>query len=221
MVLKLYGAGRTTSVRRVAALMHEKQIPFELVPVDVAHGEHKTPAYTEKQPFGLVPYLDDDGFIVYESRAICRYLEDRFPNQSPNLIPTDTRGKALFEQAASVEIANFDAFAKKAVDEKIFKPRRGLTTDQTVFDNSIVELDKRLNVYETILSKQKFTAGDEFTLVDLFHLPEGWLLEAAGSRIMYDEKRPNVVRWWRDITSRESWQAVKDGVGSSTKYKPI
>ncbi|KAG6884276.1 hypothetical protein C0993_012558 [Termitomyces sp. T159_Od127] len=137
---------------------------------------------------------DDDGFILYESRAICRYLEDKFQNQGPQLIPTDLKKKAIFEQAASVEVTYFDTFAKKAVDEKIFKPRRGLTPDLDVFDRSIVELDKRLDVYETILSRQRYAAGDEFTLVDIFHLPEGWLLEAAGSNIMYDEKRPNVVR---------------------------
>ncbi|KAG5734657.1 Glutathione S-transferase [Termitomyces sp. T112] len=195
MVLKLYGAGRTTSVRRVAAFMREKNIPFELVAIDVAHGEHKSPAYKEKHPFGLVPYIDDDGFIIYESRAICRYLEDKYSDQGPKLIPTDPKNKAVFEQAASVEISYFDPFAKKAVDEKIFKPRRGLTPDQGVFDQSIVELDRKLDIYEVILSKQRYTAGDAFTLVDLFHLPEAWLLEAAGSRIMYDEKRPNVLRY--------------------------
>lgn len=72
--------------------------------------------------FKTIYLQDDDGFIIYESRAICRYLEDKFPNQGPKLIPTDPKKKAIFEQAASVEVAYFDAFAKKAVDEKIFKP---------------------------------------------------------------------------------------------------
>ncbi|KAG5734656.1 Glutathione S-transferase [Termitomyces sp. T112] len=212
MVLKLYGSSTSTCTRRVGALMYEKKIPFEFVQVDVGHGEHKSPAYMEKQPFGQVPYLDDDGFILYESRAICRYLEDKFSIKGPKLIPTDPKNKAIFEQAASVEFSNFDPYASKAVAEKIFKPYRGLTPDQVVFDNLIVELGKRLDVYDVILSKQKYTAGDEFSVVDIFHLPYGWLLETAGSRIMYDEKRPNVVRWWKDITSRASWQAVKDGV---------
>ncbi|KAG6884277.1 hypothetical protein C0993_012559, partial [Termitomyces sp. T159_Od127] len=103
---------------------------------------------------------DDDGFIIYESRAICRYLADKFPNQGPKLMPTDPKKKAIFEQAASVEITNFDTYASRAVAEMVFKPRRGLTPDQAVFDNLIIELGKRLDAYDVILSKQRYTAGD-------------------------------------------------------------
>ncbi|KAG6852872.1 hypothetical protein C0991_008452 [Blastosporella zonata] len=108
MVLKLYGSGGSTCTRRVGAFLREKKIPFELVEIDLAHGEHKSPAYLKKQPFGQIPYIDDDGFILYESRAICRYLEEKFPNNGPKLIPTEIKAKAIFEQAASVELNNFE-----------------------------------------------------------------------------------------------------------------
>ncbi|KAG6862130.1 hypothetical protein C0991_011546, partial [Blastosporella zonata] len=69
----------------------------------------------------------------------------------------------------------------------------GLTPDQAVFEKHIANLGPKLDAYDVILSKQKYVAGDEFTLADLFHLPYGWLLAAAGSQILYDESRPNVV----------------------------
>ncbi|KAG6845253.1 hypothetical protein H0H87_011988 [Tephrocybe sp. NHM501043] len=215
MVLKLYGSGNSTCTRRVGAFLREKKIPFELVEVNLAQGEHKSPAYLEKQPFGQIPYIDDDGYILYESRAICRYLEEKFPNQGPKLIPTELKAKGLFEQAASVELNNFDPYANKAVFEKVFKPYLGLTPDQATFDKHIADLGARLDAYEVILSKQKYVAGNEYTLADLFHLPYGWLLAAGGSNILSDESRPNVVRWWKDITSRDAWVAVKDGVVKS------
>jgi glutathione S-transferase len=59
---------------------------------------------------------------LYESRAICRYIADKYANQGPALVPTDVKGKALFEQAASNEYSNFDPFCSKAVAEMIFKP---------------------------------------------------------------------------------------------------
>ena len=65
---------------------------------------------------------DDDGFILYESRAISRYIAEKYSNQGTTLIPKDAKAKALFEQAASIETANFDGFASKAVSEKVFKP---------------------------------------------------------------------------------------------------
>ncbi|KAJ7166126.1 thioredoxin-like protein [Mycena filopes] len=71
MVLKLYSAktaGGGSAV--VAVVLAEKQIPFEHVVVDFANEEHKSAAFLEKQPFGQIPLIDDDGFMLYESRAI-------------------------------------------------------------------------------------------------------------------------------------------------------
>ncbi|KAF9259027.1 glutathione S-transferase [Marasmius fiardii PR-910] len=201
MVLKLYTAPMSTCGRRVATVLHEKKIPYELVKVDLQNGQHKTPEYLEKQPFGQVPYIDDDGFILYESRAITRYLELKYPNQGPKLIPTgDIKTIALFEQAASIEVANFDAFASKAVAEKVFKPIFGLTPDQAVFDSLIKQIQAKLDA-------KKYLAGDELTLADLAHLPYGSLLKIAGSDIM-ETQGPNVTRWWKELTARESWHKV-------------
>ena len=65
---------------------------------------------------------DDDGFIVYESRAIARYLDAKYPKQGPKLVPTGLKELALFEQGVSIEQSHFDSPASKAVAEKLFKP---------------------------------------------------------------------------------------------------
>jgi glutathione S-transferase len=57
MALKLYGTARSTCTRRVALVLHEKKVPFELVEVDLGKGENKSPEYLKKQPFGQVPYI--------------------------------------------------------------------------------------------------------------------------------------------------------------------
>ena len=57
MTLKLVGSPFSTCTRRVAVVAKEAGVPFELVPIDFTKGEHKTPAFLEKQPFGQVPYL--------------------------------------------------------------------------------------------------------------------------------------------------------------------
>jgi glutathione S-transferase len=72
MVLKLYGSAMSTS--RVLVTILEKELPYELILVDISKGEHKSEEYKKLQPFGKVPVLDDDGFLMFESRAICRYL---------------------------------------------------------------------------------------------------------------------------------------------------
>ncbi|EDR09231.1 uncharacterized protein LACBIDRAFT_296671 [Laccaria bicolor S238N-H82] len=213
MVFKLYGVAFSTCTKRVAIVLHEKNVPFEFHPIDFAAGEHKSPEFLKHQPFGQVPYIEDDGLVLYESRAICRYIAEKYAGQGTPLIPTELKAKAIFEQATSVEKDNFDALASKAVYEKVFKPMYGLTPNQETFDELIGNLDKRLDVYDQILSKQKYVAGEEITLADLFHIPYGAMLAAAGSNIL--DTKPNVARWWKDITSRSSWIAVEDGVKST------
>ena len=63
MVLKLYGIYRSPWVRLVAAILNEKKVPFELVPVNLADREHKTPEYLAKHPFGQIPYIVCDSLI--------------------------------------------------------------------------------------------------------------------------------------------------------------
>ena len=63
MVVKLYGIYRSPWVRLVAAILLEKQVPFELISVDLANGEQKSPEYLEKHPYGQVPYIVCDLII--------------------------------------------------------------------------------------------------------------------------------------------------------------
>ena len=72
MVLKLYGIYRSPWVRLVAAILLEKQVPFELVSVDLANSEHKSPEYLTKHPYGQVPYI------------VCIPLNSCFPAKTNN-----------------------------------------------------------------------------------------------------------------------------------------
>ena len=124
MVLKLYGASLSSCTRRVAIVLHEKKVPFEFHPIDFSKGEHKAPAHVAKQPFGQVPYIDDDGFVLFESRAIARYLALKYAGQGTPLIPSpsDIQKTAKFEEAASIEWAAFEPYAGKVCMEKMVNP---------------------------------------------------------------------------------------------------
>jgi len=209
MAFKLHGVSTFTCTRRVALIAKERNIPYEFVPINFATAEHKQPAHVEHQPFGQVPYISqDDGFEIFESRAIGRYLATL--GSGPELTPTEPKARARFEQAASVEYSQFDPIATGILVEKVFKPFRGMETNEERVKELISQLEGKLDGYEAILGKQKYLAGDEVTLADLFHLPVGSILfERIGNGNL--ESRPNVQRWWKDISSRESWVAVKDG----------
>ncbi|KAF7349023.1 hypothetical protein MVEN_01423600 [Mycena venus] len=212
-ILKLYGSEKAACVRRVATVLYELKVPFELVEIDVMNGGHKTPEYLEKQPFGQVPYIEDNGFILYESRAICRYIAAKYP--ASGLIPSEPKANALFEQAASVELSNFDPSASKAGLE-ILKIELDWPYEQAVIDEQLPVLDKKLEAYNAILGKQRYVAGDTLTLADLFHLPYGPFVALGENDVM--TRRPNVARWYSELISRPSWLAYVNGVKTTTVY---
>ncbi|THH27556.1 hypothetical protein EUX98_g6628 [Antrodiella citrinella] len=237
MVLQIHGSPGSTCTRRVGVVCEELGIPYELVVVNLAKGEQKAPAFLEHQPFGVVPYIvDDDGYELYESRAVVRYLAAKY-NSPLFPKPSDLQKWAKFEQAASIEQSNFDVYAAGLAAERVFRPAKGLAGDENVAQRHIEMLSAKLDAYDVILSKQRYLAGDEYTLADLFHLPYGALITKIGIDFLVDEtKRPHVARcvinsvargrpedylltrsspvdrWWKEISSRPAWQKVKDGL---------
>jgi len=211
MVLKLYGYPTSTCTLRVAVTLKEKNVPFEFIPIDLVGGQHKTPAFTVNQPFGQVPYIvEDDGFQMYESRAIARYIAAKYANVGEQLVPKDLRESAIFEQGASIELTDYEPFVSGLAWENKFTQMYGGTKDEKRADSLLTTWRSKLDAYDKILAQQKYIGGNKITLADLFHLPYGSVLLGIG--IDEFSSRPNVARWWNDITSRPSWQGIKDGL---------
>ncbi|CAK5284973.1 unnamed protein product [Mycena citricolor] len=215
MVLKLYSGTPTVGgASLVAITLIEKQVPFEHVLVDLTLKQQKLPEHIARHPFGQVPVIDDDGFILYEGRAICRYLADKYAAQgTPGLIPpaSDFQARGRFEAGASFEVFNFYPHMKAIWAEIIPKHNEGLPIDQAGLDAALAALNARLDVYEVILGQQQYIAGDTFTVADILHLMHApTLLKRTGIDVVTSEERPNVTRWWRDITGRPSVREVID-----------
>jgi glutathione S-transferase len=102
MSIKLHGSPYSTCNQRVATVLLEKNVPFEQVTIDFAKAQHKSPEFLKLQPFGKVPVLEDDGFVVFESRAIARYIAKKYAGQGTKLIPDekDVKGYGKFEQVS-------------------------------------------------------------------------------------------------------------------------
>ena len=79
MGIKLHYNPLSTFSRRVLIALAEKQIPHELVVVDMAARQHRQQPYLSLNPYGRVPTLEEDGFVLFESTAILNYLADKFP----------------------------------------------------------------------------------------------------------------------------------------------
>lgn len=84
---------------------------------------------------------------------------------------------------------------------------RQIEADEVLVSKYAAELDGVLAVYDTILAKQEYLAGNQLSLADLFHLPYGKLVKDAGFSEIFG-KYPNVNRWFTKLESRESWSKV-------------
>ncbi|KAF8826067.1 hypothetical protein HHX47_DHR6000770 [Lentinula edodes] len=127
-MLKLYGSSRCCSTARIAVVLHEKQIGYELHPLHPTNSDAQPHIVCLNGFFSISTHelfdqQDDNGIILYGCRNICQYLATRYPEQGTKLIPdsTDTQATELFGQAKYAENQSFEPCAKNALYETIMK----------------------------------------------------------------------------------------------------
>jgi glutathione S-transferase len=146
-------------------------------------------------------------------------------------VPTEAHVVARFEQAVCTEAFNFDPYASGIAVQRVSNPRRGGKSGEARVAELAGALAGKLEGYERIFSRTEYLGGNGLTIADLCHLPYDAILAPQGFTFLEDaNKYPNVARcessccqrsrvltcafyrWWKAITSRPSWQAVKDGI---------
>ncbi|KAI6690813.1 hypothetical protein NL676_027641 [Syzygium grande] len=207
--VKVYGPPLSTAVSRVLACLLEKDVEFQLVPVNMAKGEHKNPDYLKIQPFGQVPAFQDESITIFESRAICRYVCEKYADRgNKNLYSMNPLVKASIEQWLEAEGQSYNPPSSTLVFQLALAPRMNIKQDEAQIKLNDQKLLKVLDVYDQRLESSRFLAGDEFTLADLSHLPNTHYLVSVGNRGEAFSSRKNVDRWWNEISSRDSWKKV-------------
>jgi glutathione S-transferase len=197
-MLKIFGHPASTCTRKVLMTCAENDTAYELTTVDFAKGEHKQQPHLSRQPFGQIPAIDDDGFAIYESRAICRYVDEKAGNK---LVPKDLKTRAVMEEWISVETSNFTPHAMKFIYHHTF----GRAQDAAVLESAGKGLETALGVMEARLAKSPFLAGAELTLADVCFMP--YIEYAMGTPVKETfAKFPHVSAWWNKVSERPTWQ---------------
>jgi glutathione S-transferase len=202
--MKLYGHPGCGCTRRVLATLAEKGQRAELVLIDLATGKQKSADHLARHPFGVIPVLEDDGFELYESRAIMRYLDDKFAG--PRLTPQGLHARARMEQWISVEHSYLSPACWPIMYQKLLLPLFGGQPDQDTVERSKCDISVVLDAMERALAQQTHLAADEFSLADLTCMPCVELLFTTGEQDIV-EARPGVAAWWQRVAARPSWPA--------------
>ena len=170
-MLTLYDAARCPYCARVRILLAEKAIPYETVEIDL---QNRPEWLYEKNPVGKVPVLEEDGFVLPESRVILEYLEERHPE--PPLLPPNPAERALVR----LWIERFGRLSGPYY--------------RVVFDGDTAEaLDAELAKLDSALTASPFLAGTQFSLADIAYVP--WIIRAE-ARAGVDLGRHENLRGW-------------------------
>ncbi|MEW6271114.1 MAG: glutathione S-transferase family protein [Thermodesulfobacteriota bacterium] len=199
-MLKLHYHPFSTYSRRVRIALIEKRIPHELVEVDMVARKHRSPEYLALNPYGRVPTLEEDGFVLYESTAILEYLELTRPD--PPLVPSDPRGRAT--TAMHVKLCDIQLARQTGV---IIFPKRFLPKerwDEKAMEQAKKEIEKHLEILETQLGKKEYMVGDRYGLVEVCYTPFVQFFP-----LMEITPPPAVGAWTERMLTRDSAQQTK------------
>ncbi|KAJ6082810.1 hypothetical protein N7467_006945 [Penicillium canescens] len=208
MVLQLIGAATSWNTLRARHVLFEKGIhDVELIDISVANGDQKKPEHLAKNPYGKVPVLIDGDLTLFESRAIAVYLAAKWKTSGESLIPEATNPGAigLFAQAVSAELTQFDNLVEPFILKHVIAKFTETPVPENETFSGLASLTPKLDTLDVILSRQRYMAGDQFSLADAFYMPLLHLLVGLGFQDLIF-KRPSVHVWWEAVSEREAWK---------------
>jgi glutathione S-transferase len=204
--MKIYEFTGAPNPRRVRVFLAEKGINnVPSVQVNIATGENRKPEFLKINPMGGLPVLElDDGTLIAESVAICRYFEESHPE--PRLMGIDAKDKAIVEmwnRRMEFEVLAMTAASFRNTSD-FFKGRIPQVKEYgEIAKNAAV---KRLEWLDTVLADREFIAGPRYTIADITALIG--IDFGRTTAIKIQENQKNLARWHQAVSSRPSAKAA-------------
>jgi glutathione S-transferase len=198
----VYGAAYSVYVRIVRITLHEKDVPYELVPVDVFADDGLPDEHLARHPFGRIPAFEHDGFSLYETSAITRYVDEAFTGAP--LQPAALRERARMNQI----VAMLDNYAYLSMVWDVYVQRM-LREEREAADEARIAsgLEKArtfLQALSGLLGEGEWLAGAELSLADIHAAPMFGLFEEAPEGRALLAEFPSIQRWWERMKVRPS-----------------
>jgi glutathione S-transferase len=192
--------------RAVLATLEEKGAAYRLAPV--APGTFRSPEHLARHPFGRVPVLEHDGFRLYETQAILRYLDRILPE--PRLTPPDPRTAARMDQVMNVnDWYLFQGVGNVIGFQRIIRPRLlGQPADEAAIAAAMPSAVATFDELARLLGEQAYFAGAEPSLADFLVAPQIDFFAETPEWAELGEPRPNLVAWLERMKARPSLQAT-------------
>jgi glutathione S-transferase len=192
--------------RSVLATLEEKGAAYQFAPV--APGTFRSPEHLARHPFGRVPVMEHDGFQLFETQAILRYLDRVLP--APALTPADPKAAARMDQVMNIhDWYLFQGVLNVIGFQRIIKPRlMGQPADEAAVEAALPQAHTVFTALSRLLGEQSYFAGDAVSLADLLVAPSIDFLALTPEWAVLSAPHPGLVAWLARMTARPSLQAT-------------
>ncbi len=202
----LFGPSYSAYLRIVKIVLAEKGVDYDQVAFDVFDRADWPDDWLTRQPFGQVPAFEHDGFRLYETRAITRYIDEAF--DGPNLQPDTPQGRARMEQAISVlDGQGYRPMVWGVYVERVSRGKTG-ESDETAIAAALPLAARCLAALAGLLGDRTYLAGADFSLADAQAAPmfDYFVKAKEGQDLLRGQ--PALAAWWSHVATRASVRAA-------------
>ncbi|MGE0008870.1 MAG: glutathione S-transferase family protein [Parvibaculaceae bacterium] len=201
----LFGARYSVYVRAVLMALEAKGVGYALEPVDIFSAGADLDAYRRLHPFLRIPALRHGDFVLYETAAINRYVDEAFVG--PALQPVQAESRARMTQIMSMT----DSYAYRPLVwdvyvERVGNPSKGKATDEARVAAALPRARTYLQALHHLMGRQAFLADEFPTLADFHAAPVFGYFLATGEGRDLVSGFPRVARWWERISATAAWK---------------
>jgi glutathione S-transferase len=192
--------------RAVLTTLEEKGASWRLSPV--APGTFRSPEHLARHPFGRVPVLEHNGFSLYETQAILRYLDRVLP--APALTPADPKRIARMDQVMNInDWYLFAGVGNVIIFHRVVGPRvMGLKPDEAAIEAAMPKARVVFAELARLLGEQSYFAGEAISLADLLIAPAVGFFTETPEWAVLGAPHPNLVAWLARMEARPSMKAT-------------
>ncbi|WP_270936999.1 glutathione S-transferase family protein [Falsiroseomonas oryzae] len=211
MPVTLHGPSYSTYARTARLALEEKGVAYELNEVDILSGKGHAPEHLARQPWGKVPAFEHDGFGLFETFAITRYVDEAFPG--PALQPADAKPRARMTQICGiVDSYAYGAMVGKVFWQEVIVPMQGGQPDAGLIADGMKTVERSLDVIEGLMGGE-LLCGNAVTLADLHLLPPVEYLRMTKGGAAAFAARPKLSAWWERMNQRPSVVGTRPKLG--------
>jgi glutathione S-transferase len=214
----VYGPAFSTYVWSVRLALAEKGVTHILI--DVPFGTQREEPHLSRQPFGKVPAFEHDGFALYETQAILRYVEEAFAG--PPLQPEDIKLFARMNQAIGIiDAYGWPSIVGAILFNRVLKPRfLDAAADEAAIAAALPRARLVLSETERLMGENPFLAHEHLSLADLLAFPLFWAFSRIPEGAAAFADRPKLALWLKRMDARQSVAVTRPDLSALPPAKP-